>query len=152
MAAGLPATLVTSHTDANGFRRWFHTAANKVSDDSGRIIIVARDISQQKNSEEEALWMAVHDPLTGLPNRTVLQDKLDIQLAEGDAAAACGLLVIDVDNFKSINDTLGHDAGDALLCAFAERLRSAADTGDLVTRNRRRRVRARGARLVRRGT
>jgi diguanylate cyclase (GGDEF)-like protein/PAS domain S-box-containing protein len=133
VAAGLPATLVTSHCDPCGRRRWFHTAANQVADDSGRIIVVARDISQQKNSEEEALWMALHDPLTGLPNRTVLQDRLDQQFATATGQKA-GLLIIDVDNFKTINDTLGHDAGDALLCAFAERLRKAAGADDLVTR------------------
>jgi diguanylate cyclase (GGDEF)-like protein/PAS domain S-box-containing protein len=133
VAAGLPATLVTSHCDASGRRRWFHVAANQVADDSGRIIIVARDISQQKNSEEEALWMALHDPLTGLPNRTVLQDRLD-HLFATITGAQFGLLILDIDNFKTINDTLGHDAGDALLCAFAERLRRAAGADDVVTR------------------
>jgi diguanylate cyclase (GGDEF)-like protein/PAS domain S-box-containing protein len=133
VGAGLPATLVTSNCDASGHRRWFHVAANSVADDSGRIIIVARDISQQKNSEDEALWMALHDPLTGLPNRTVLQDRLDHQFATV-AGRQAGLLIVDVDNFKTINDTLGHDAGDALLCAIADRLRTAAEAGDVVTR------------------
>jgi len=133
VAAGLPATLVTSHCDASGHQRWFHLRANKVADDSGRIIILARDISQQKTSEEEALRMAQHDPLTGLPNRSVLQDRLDHQFAI-TGGRRTGLLILDVDNFKAINDTLGHEAGDAFLCAFADRLLKAARPGDVVTR------------------
>jgi diguanylate cyclase (GGDEF)-like protein/PAS domain S-box-containing protein len=112
--------------------RWFDLAVSRIGDCSGRVLIVARDISHQKQSEERALWMATHDPLTGLPNRIVLQEHLD-RLSTGTRTGTA-LLVLDVDDFKLINDTLGHDAGDHLLCAFAERLARAVRSGDLVAR------------------
>jgi diguanylate cyclase (GGDEF)-like protein/PAS domain S-box-containing protein len=112
--------------------RWFDLAVSRIGDGSGRILIVARDISHQKQSEERALWMATHDPLTGLPNRIVLQEHLD-RLSTGKRKG-CALLVLDVDDFKLINDTLGHDAGDHLLCAFSERLGRTVRPGDLVAR------------------
>lgn len=133
-ACGVRANLVTSHTEESGHRRWFHVIASRIADDSGRIIIVSRDITHQKNSEEQALWMARHDPLTRLSNRAVLQDRLDAMLIDRMQGAGGALLIVDVDNFKTINDTLGHDAGDALLCMFADRLRAALRPGDLVTR------------------
>lgn len=131
--AGRTKHLVT-HTDVDGQRSWFDVIASSISDDSGRLIVVARDITHQKKSEERALWMALHDSLTGLPNRTLLQDRLDGMLSDFREADAGALLVLDVDNFKTINDTLGHDAGDALLCTFAERLQSALTDKDLVAR------------------
>jgi diguanylate cyclase (GGDEF)-like protein/PAS domain S-box-containing protein len=133
-AQGQAGNFATSHTDADGRRRWFDVIANRIRDGSGQIIVVARDITHQKHSEERALWMARHDPLTGLPNRAVLQNRLDAVLAGGGDQAACALLIVDVDRFKGINDTLGHDAGDAVLCAFAERLRASLGPDDLVSR------------------
>jgi diguanylate cyclase (GGDEF)-like protein/PAS domain S-box-containing protein len=128
------ANLTTRHIDAEGCTRWFDVIANRISDESGRIIVVARDITHQKHSEEQALWMARHDPLTGLSNRGVLQDRLDAILS-GDASEASGaLLILDIDNFKAINDTLGHDAGDRMLATFAERLLAAGDAVRLVAR------------------
>ncbi len=133
-AHGQAGNFTTSHTDADGRRRWFDVIANQIRDGSGQIIVVARDITHQKHSEERALWMARHDPLTGLPNRAVLQGRLDAVLANEAHEAGCALLIVDVDRFKVINDTLGHDAGDAVLCAFAERLRASLGAGDLVSR------------------
>ena len=133
--AGLPANLVMSRIDNPGEqRRWFDIALNKTSDASGRLIVVARDITHQKKSEEKAIWMAQHDALTGLPNRTLLQDRLDEALVRADQGSSSAMLILDVDNFKSINDTVGHDAGDALLCALADRLRTAVADGDMVAR------------------
>jgi diguanylate cyclase (GGDEF)-like protein/PAS domain S-box-containing protein len=132
--AGESGNLVTHYIDANNQRRWLDVIANKISDGSGRIIIVARDITHQKKSEERALWMAHHDSLTGLPNRALLQDRLDVSLEVADHQSTSALLILDVDNFKVINDTLGHDAGDALLCTFADRLCAALSDGDLVAR------------------
>jgi diguanylate cyclase (GGDEF)-like protein/PAS domain S-box-containing protein len=132
--AGGRANLLTYHISAEGQRRWFDLLACPISDGSDRIIIVSRDITHQKNSEERALWMARHDSLTRLPNRAVLQDAVDATLIDRNRGACAALLIVDVDNFKAINDTLGHDAGDTLLCCFADRLRSALRPGDLVTR------------------
>jgi diguanylate cyclase (GGDEF)-like protein len=113
---------------------WFDLIVNRTADGSGRLIVVARDITHQKRSEERALWMAQHDALTGLPNRAVVQERLDAILTNVDDTTAAALLIVDVDNFKSVNDTLGHDGGDALLCAFAARLRAAVAEPDLVAR------------------
>jgi diguanylate cyclase (GGDEF)-like protein/PAS domain S-box-containing protein len=129
---GKTARLIVAHDGPAG-RRWFDLALSRVAGSARQTLIVARDITYQKSSEEKAVWMANHDALTGLPNRIVLQDRLD---AATSAAGQPGfaLLVLDIDNFKLINDTLGHDAGDALLCVFADRLRSAIRPDDLVAR------------------
>lgn len=126
------ANLTTRRIDPDGRMRWFDVIASRISDESGRILIVARDITHQKRSEERALWMARHDPLTGLPNRAVLQDQLDAILETDQPAAA--LLMLDIDNFKTINDTLGHDAGDRMLSTFAARLQAALGEDELVVR------------------
>jgi diguanylate cyclase (GGDEF)-like protein/PAS domain S-box-containing protein len=131
--AGKVARLTIGDEGPNG-RRWFDLAVSRVADGSRRILIVARDITHQKDSEERALWMANHDPLTGLPNRVVLQDFLERLPNQSSSSGSWALLVLDIDNFKVINDTLGHDAGDAMLCAFAERLRSAVRREDLIAR------------------
>ncbi len=132
--AGRRTNLMACRPDAAGNKRWFDIVINRTSDASDRLIVVARDITHQKKSEEKAIWMAQHDALTGLPNRALLQDRLDAALAKADEPIAGALLILDVDNFKSINDTLGHDGGDALLCTFAERLRAAVAEDDLVAR------------------
>jgi diguanylate cyclase (GGDEF)-like protein/PAS domain S-box-containing protein len=132
-AAGETARLAVAVGDSNG-RRWFDLAVSRIRDGSGRTLIVARDISHQKASEERAWWMANHDALTSLPNRVVLQDHLELLRGETDDESGFALLVLDIDDFKLINDTLGHDAGDALLCTFANRLRKAVRPDELVAR------------------
>ena len=132
-AAGDTPRLTIAHVDETG-RRWFDLAVSAVADGSKRALIVARDITHQKTSEERAVWMANHDPLTELPNRVVLQDRLERLSGIAPDARGFALLVLDIDNFKVINDTLGHDAGDALLCAFAARLRKAVRPDDLIAR------------------
>lgn len=132
--AGCPVNLVICKPGSNGQPIWLDIIVNKTLDASGRLIVVARDISHQKRSEEKAMWMAQHDALTGLPNRAVLQERLDAVLANANETTAAAMLIVDVDNFKTINDTLGHDGGDALLCAFADRLRAAVPAEDLVAR------------------
>lgn len=117
-----------------GKPRWFDIAINKTNDASGRLIVVARDITHQKKSEEKAIWMAQHDALTGLPNRVLLQQRLDETLSNVGPTMEAAMLIVDVDNFKTVNDTVGHDGGDALLLAFADRLRGAVGEEDLVAR------------------
>lgn len=134
VADGRRANLTTHHVDAQGNIRWFDVIASPISDGTRRTMLVARDITHQKASEAHALWMARHDPLTGLPNRTVLQDEVEARLAQDVHDCPSALLLVDIDNFKIINDTLGHDAGDALLCTFAERLAGAVGPQGLVSR------------------
>ena len=92
-------------------------------------------ITQRKVFEAELAHQATHDPLTGLPNRLLLQDRLDFALAartrKGHLVAA---IFIDIDHFKLINDSYGHEAGDAVLTGVAERLSAAVRPSDTVTR------------------
>src|SRR5271165_7003922 len=79
--------------------------------------------AELKRREEELAFLATHDPLTGLPNRTLILDRVEQMLARSIRnQAPVAALFIDVDNFKTINDTLGHGVGDELLCAVAARL------------------------------
>jgi diguanylate cyclase (GGDEF)-like protein len=85
--------------------------------------------------EEELAFLATHDPLTGLPNRTLILDRVEQMLARaGRSQTAMAALFIDLDNFKSINDTLGHAVGDELLCAVAARLQGVVRQVDALGR------------------
>jgi diguanylate cyclase (GGDEF)-like protein len=90
-------------------------------------------IAIERASERDRLaHQALHDPLTGLPNRTFFLDRLEMALAAPDPKVA--VLFCDVDRFKVVNDSLGHDAGDQLLVTLAGRLRAASRVGDIVAR------------------
>jgi diguanylate cyclase (GGDEF)-like protein/PAS domain S-box-containing protein len=93
------------------------------------------DITQRKKSEEEIKHLAFHDYLTGLPNRRLLLDRLQQALASSARSGRHGaLLLIDMDDFKTLNDTHGHIVGDSLLQQVAERLKSCVREGDTVAR------------------
>lgn len=100
------------------------------------VLSVARDITERKRTEERMEWLATHDPLTALPNRTLFQKRLQAATEGegGEPARKTGLMIVDLDNFKRVNDTLGHDAGDALLCEIARRLRDFCRPGWTVAR------------------
>ena len=117
--------------------RWWDIVTSPARDEAGevsRVVVVARDVTHQKQSEERMRWIANHDSLTGLPNRLLFQERLDQVVRPDEPETHLALLLLDLDEFKRVNDTLGHDAGDALLCAFAERLKEAARKDDLVAR------------------
>lgn len=100
-----------------------------------RIIALVRDISERKKAEEEINNLAFYDPLTHLPNRRLLLDRLEHALASSARNERYGaLLFIDLDNFKNLNDTLGHDIGDLLLQQVAQRLFTCVREGDTVAR------------------
>jgi diguanylate cyclase (GGDEF)-like protein/PAS domain S-box-containing protein len=93
------------------------------------------DITQQKSSEEEIKRLAFYDQLTDLPNRRLLRDRLRHALANSGRSGHHGaLLFVDLDDFKSLNDSLGHDIGDLLLKQVASRLTSSLRDGDSVAR------------------
>lgn len=107
---------------------WLEAVVSPVYDENkydDGVIAVCRDITERKKTEEIIRYMAYHDSLTGLPNRKTIDDTLR-RLIEEAKNTGCGfaILFIDIDNFKEINDTMGHDAGDIILRKAAERLLS----------------------------
>jgi diguanylate cyclase (GGDEF)-like protein/PAS domain S-box-containing protein len=96
---------------------------------------VVRDISDRKDAEARIQFLAHHDTLTGLPNRVMLMDRLEVMLASARRRSApIGILFIDLDHFKTVNDSLGHAAGDALLKIVAGRIESSLREVDVVSR------------------
>ncbi len=113
-------------------------AISAARDEHGTVshyVAVFTDIGQLKHSQQQLDFLAHHDPLTGLPNRVLLRDRLEHALnrahREHDQLA---LLFIDLDRFKNVNDTLGHPVGDALLRAAAERMLEEVRGGDTLAR------------------
>jgi len=95
-------------------------------------LLLVRDVTDRRSLEHQLAHQAFHDTLTGLPNRARFQDRL--RQAVADASVGMALLFVDLDDFKQINDTLGHAAGDEMLMAAAERLRGCVRPADLVAR------------------
>lgn len=96
---------------------------------------VARDITDRKKAEETIAFQAFHDLLTGLPNRILFKDRLEIALTQATRKGQrLGVMFIDIDRFKLINDTYGHHEGDELLKCFAKRARSCLRSGDTLAR------------------
>lgn len=98
-------------------------------------IAIFNDITEYKNSRAQIEFLAHHDNLTGLPNRVLLNDRLDMAInAAKRQDEKVGVLFIDLDRFKNVNDSLGHTVGDQLLKEAAKRLSSTIRTGDTVSR------------------
>jgi diguanylate cyclase (GGDEF)-like protein/PAS domain S-box-containing protein len=91
-----------------------------------------RDVSQRKQAERELAYQAHHDSLTGLPNRALFLQRLGASIDRG--AGEVAVVFVDLDNFKVINDSLGHEAGDRLLTVIADRLRRVLRPDDLIAR------------------
>ncbi len=96
---------------------------------------IMRDVTDRKRTAERLAYLATHDALTGLPNRTLFADRLDQALARSAwNQRLVAVMFLDLDRFKAINDTLGHDAGDLLIQTVATRLTAAVREGDTVAR------------------
>jgi diguanylate cyclase (GGDEF)-like protein/PAS domain S-box-containing protein len=133
---GLVKDLVIDYVDGNGRITPIEVNATVVgSGESLRIISLCRDITERKAAADEIEYLAFYDSLTGLPNRRLMLDRL-LQ-AQNDSARHRrhgALMLIDLDNFKILNDTLGHDVGDQLLVEVALRLKSCIRDGDTTAR------------------
>jgi diguanylate cyclase (GGDEF)-like protein len=116
----------------DGETRWWSISARPVA--GGRVAYrgVVTDITAQRQAEEKVSYLAHYDGLTDLPNRFLFNERLYRMLNRGSRRA--GLLYVDLDNFKTINDTLGHPTGDRLLQAVARRLEGVAGKSALVAR------------------
>lgn len=105
------------------------------SEEEGVRIGVARDVTALRQAEEKLYFLAHHDPLTGLTNRSLFHDRLDSALrAAARHQSNLALLFLDINDFKFINDTYGHAAGDRLLCTIARRLERCVRETDTVAR------------------
>ncbi|WP_332827432.1 EAL domain-containing protein [Ramlibacter sp.] len=116
---------------------WVDLDVSPVWDEARRLthwVAVGRDITERKRDEEKIQYLAFYDPLTQLPNRQMLLDRLNEAVGESGHAREGALMFIDLDNFKVLNDTLGHQKGDLLLQQVARRLRNCVAKGDLVAR------------------
>ena len=113
---------------ARGDYRWFEPAV-------AGLVVTAHDVTAQKAIEDRLAHQATHDPLTHLPNRLIVHDRLDHALARGrrDGSRAAAIF-LDIDEFKAINDTWGHATGDELLRQVASRVQRAARAADTVGR------------------
>lgn len=117
---------------------WFEASVAPLAEkqaDEPRFIFIARDITASKRASEEIKNLAFFDALTQLPNRRLLLDRLNqARMNSARSEHYCALLLSDLDNFKSLNDTQGHDVGDQLLIEAASRFKACLREGDTVAR------------------
>lgn len=116
---------------------WLHLKADVAELDGGRVELIGaiQDITQQKKVDQLIEYQANYDSLTGLPNRGLFQDRLHTALLHARRRSTrIAVLFVDLDNFKSVNDNLGHDAGDELLVESAQRIQSSIRSVDTVAR------------------
>jgi diguanylate cyclase (GGDEF)-like protein/PAS domain S-box-containing protein len=123
---------------ADGSIRWVYERGRGSFDDSGEVAFLDGaifDVTARKQAEDRLAYLAYHDPLTDLPNRTLFQERLAHTIAAADETGApAAVLFADLDDFKLINDNFGHSVGDRLLQEVARRLRRVTRSGDMVAR------------------
>jgi diguanylate cyclase (GGDEF)-like protein/PAS domain S-box-containing protein len=122
---------------ADGRLVWISLSLSPIRDEDGDtlyLISQMQDITERKQTEAKLAHQAMHDPLTGLPNRTLFTDRMLLAKARLRRGGSLALLFCDLDHFKAVNDSFGHDAGDRLLIEIAGRLRSILRPSDTVSR------------------
>ena len=132
------AGLIESRLLDDGGLNWTLTTKLPLHDETGEVVGllgITREINELKQAEVSLQYLATHDTLTALPNRFLMMDRLNqvIARAERDSSSG-GVLFVDIDDFKAINDSAGHDAGDAVLRSIAGSLLSCVRAGDTVAR------------------
>jgi diguanylate cyclase (GGDEF)-like protein/PAS domain S-box-containing protein len=114
---------------------WNHTVLHDADGTVVGTLSSGEDVTERQRAEQQITYLAYHDTLTGLANRTLLEEHLKLALARSRrTGAAVALLQLDVDNFKLVNDSLGHGAGDELICRLAARLEESVRATDLLAR------------------
>lgn len=124
-------------TRQDGSVTWLEVNGDPVFSDEGAFIGyrgITRDITHRQNGDERIAFLAAHDPLTGLPNRTLFLRKLEAALAETKPGRHVAVLVLDLDSFKMVNDAMGHRVGDEVRRVTAERLSRCVRHTDTVGR------------------
>ena len=133
---------LTNHEDRllrrDGEPIWVLESAILLPDESGDLTLIEGtmiDITERKRAEDTVKFLAYHDALTSLPNRALLEDRLEMTLAHARRSdQTLAVVFLDLDQFKLVNDTLGHSTGDVLLTQVAERLRRIVRPGDTIAR------------------
>lgn len=122
----------------DGFKRHVEISVALIKDTNGNATGfrgIVRDVDERKKAEATILHMAYHDALTGLPNRVLFNDRLNVAMSSAKRNnKKFALMILDLDKFKAVNDTLGHDVGDQLLQSVANRLRARLRRSDTVAR------------------
>ena len=122
----------------NGAHRWWELSASPRTDENGNFTGfrgVGSDVTEQRESSDKIAYMARYDTLTGLPNRMMLTETLGAAMKQADEwRTRCAFLMIDLDRFKAVNDTLGHLVGDRLLARVSERLNALMTDNELCGR------------------
>jgi diguanylate cyclase (GGDEF)-like protein/PAS domain S-box-containing protein len=123
---------------SDGGLRIVRTAKKALPEPDGRppryLLGISQDVTEERSVEARFAYMALHDAMTGLPNRAAFVDHIQRAAAAATGAQPIALIYIDVDHFKEINDSRGHAAGDALLCEIADRLSRLRGPDDMVAR------------------
>ncbi|MES2024371.1 MAG: EAL domain-containing protein [Pseudomonadota bacterium] len=134
--ASLEVTRVSVQMATRAVLRWFELQLSAYEGDDGiEVLVVGHDISGQQATEERLRHMATHDELTGLPNRSLLADRLRMAIAQSRRTErGFAVVALDLDGFKKVNDALGHPVGDALLRVAAVRLRETLRDVDTLAR------------------
>ena len=138
MQTGAPRHITYRFVAADGRIREMESRGNVILDQQGRVervVVVAQDITERRQMEEAIHQLAFHDALTQLPNRRLLDDRLNQAMAASARSGCYGaLMFLDLDNFKLLNDTHGHVVGDLLLIEAASRLKACVRGADTVAR------------------
>ncbi len=130
--AQLPADATSCRVDELADGRMIRVTRQPMA--GGGWVATHHDITEQRRSEEKIAHMALHDTLTGLPNRALLNERLGQALARAKRGEVIAIHILDLDHFKHVNDTLGHPAGDKLLQVVSDRLRALVRETDTIAR------------------
>ncbi|MEK4029949.1 PAS domain S-box protein [Pseudobacillus sp. FSL P4-0506] len=133
-----PQSIEFRRMNAKGDLIWLHTIGTPIINDKKEvehIIFVAREITERKKYEEKLKQLALYDFLTGKPNRAQFYNRLKKEVKRAkETQSMFSVMMLDLDHFKLINDTMGHDIGDRLLKGFAERVENCLDGKDMLAR------------------